>query len=738
MKTTKPSRRLLVLMLAFIMALALVPASQTYANNPIRVTVNGQMVTFPDQQPVMIENRVLVPVSGVFELMGYTPSWDPDTRIARLTRHDAEVIIPAASSSFVVTRTVNNQVTSVQHTPEVPQRIINNRLMLPLRAVADALGALPPTWDGTNRVAHIVTGTAPTPTPSPTPTPTPAATPVPLVVGAPRFEGSTGFGLGGNATMGGEIFENSIFGGGHSQHRLDRNFATLTGYIGRLDLSGGAARYIRIIGDGELLHSQRVEGYTFNRIPVALDVRNITTLRIEIDEVGAGGVSVVFGRINLHPTQATAPIPTPRPTPTPAATPAPFVTTRIDGAQGFAVAGNTAHINGTAHANSIVGGGWSLHHLNNQFVTFSGTIGRLDGTGWEPRTVRIYADNVIRHTQVVSGTQFTPIPFSLDVRNVSTIRIEAEHAGANGVTIAIGNPILHRAVPGTTPTPSPTPTPPPNLATTPAPLLTAVPPTADSTALQNSVHVAGTGATQHNVLWGGTSTHHLNGRWATLTGSFGRLEGSGAHQRTVRVYADNVYRQSLVVTGSNFTPQTFTVDVRNVWRLDIVMEPLATSNANHGAVAVVYDTILHPVVTATPTPTPSPTPTAAALQVAAPRLNDEGHLAFGNIGVVSMHGIATPQPNSMWGSTASTHRLNNRFTTLTVTIGRQAGSTGTNSAVRIVNVDTGATLLNVTVSNDFTHDTQVLNVTGVNLLRIEIQDPGADGITAVLGNITVQ
>ena len=36
----------------------------------ISVMLDGNIVNFPDQQPILVNNRVLVPVRGVFEAMG--------------------------------------------------------------------------------------------------------------------------------------------------------------------------------------------------------------------------------------------------------------------------------------------------------------------------------------------------------------------------------------------------------------------------------------------------------------------------------------------------------------------------------------------------------------------------------------------------------------------------------------------------------------------------------------------
>jgi len=421
------------------------------ANNPIRVTVNGRWVHFPDQLPVIVDNRVLVPVGGVFVEMGFVPNWDANTRIATLTRSDFTIVIPAGANSFVV----NNVVI----TPDVPQRMINNRLMLPLRAIADAVGGTA-IWDSVNRVAHITTPNAPSPSPfpspspaaSPTPTPAPTATPSPFLTAAPRFEGNpAAFGTGVNAYMLGIRYTNAIMGiHGHnawSRHNLNRQWGTLNATIGRHDSSGNQARTIRFIGDGRDLGTFTVQGDTFQPFNISIDVRGVAILTVEITNPGDHGVTVVMGNAVLHPDTSTA---TPTPSPTPAPTPQPFLTAAPRTAEfptGFATGGN-AYMQGIRHSNAIWGvsgvNGWSEHNLGGRFTTLTATIGRFDDSGNQQRTIRFIE---VRENEAnreiasfrVEGSIFHPLNIAVDVRGVHNLRIEIENPYPNGVSIVLAN-----------------------------------------------------------------------------------------------------------------------------------------------------------------------------------------------------------------------------------------------------------------------------------------------------------
>ena len=166
-------KRFLALASAFILLMAAIPLFATYANTnrQVNVSIDGYGVYFPDQRPIIVDGRVLVPVRGVFEHMGFTVRWVSSTRMARLISDDTTIVIPADLNAFIVNGVIIE--------PDVPQMIVNDRLMLPLRAVSEALGATAE-WNSTTRVAIIRSAAPATPTPLPTPTPPPAATPTPV------------------------------------------------------------------------------------------------------------------------------------------------------------------------------------------------------------------------------------------------------------------------------------------------------------------------------------------------------------------------------------------------------------------------------------------------------------------------------------------------------------------------------------------------------------------------------
>ena len=141
----KAARKLIAMTLTALFIFALIPAV-IYANDNIRVTIDGQQVTFDNQSPVIVNGRTLVPVRGVFEQLGFVVGWDGEARQATLTSDDYIVIITIDNATF----TTNG----VSHILNVPAQILGGSTMLPIRAVLESVGYYLD-WDGGTQTVLI-------------------------------------------------------------------------------------------------------------------------------------------------------------------------------------------------------------------------------------------------------------------------------------------------------------------------------------------------------------------------------------------------------------------------------------------------------------------------------------------------------------------------------------------------------------------------------------------------------
>ena len=165
-------KKLVSLIAAAAMVSAVSGAAMAADNNPA-VYVDGREIFFDDQAAVIKDDRTLVPARGVFEAMGATVDWDAEARqvkvtnadesaMVRLTIDNAEMKVYDLSGLFAALLSGQDF-----HAPEtvvtldVPAQIMNDRTMVPLRAISEAFGA-DVDWNGEVYCVDITTNGAPT------------------------------------------------------------------------------------------------------------------------------------------------------------------------------------------------------------------------------------------------------------------------------------------------------------------------------------------------------------------------------------------------------------------------------------------------------------------------------------------------------------------------------------------------------------------------------------------------
>lgn len=113
----------------------------------VTVTVDNTAVVF-DQNPVIIDGRTLVPVRAVFEQAGAVVDWNQDTQTATIARGDYTVTIKYGDNALYK----NGERVEL----EVASTMINNRILIPVRAIAEAMD-FAVTWDGHHSMVLVST-----------------------------------------------------------------------------------------------------------------------------------------------------------------------------------------------------------------------------------------------------------------------------------------------------------------------------------------------------------------------------------------------------------------------------------------------------------------------------------------------------------------------------------------------------------------------------------------------------
>lgn len=134
---------------SFLLALCLF-STYVFASD-ISVKLNGSAVEFTSQKPIIIEGRTFILVRGIFEKLGYNVAWDNTTKTAAFTNGSNIIEVTADSETF--------NINGNKRPLEVPARIINGSMLLPLRAVGEAAG-LTVDWDSSTKTVYLTSSSS--------------------------------------------------------------------------------------------------------------------------------------------------------------------------------------------------------------------------------------------------------------------------------------------------------------------------------------------------------------------------------------------------------------------------------------------------------------------------------------------------------------------------------------------------------------------------------------------------
>lgn len=112
----------------------------------LNVLLEGQPFTM-QVPPIIVSDRTLIGVRAVGEAVGGSLVWDPDLRQVTINRLDDTIVLKVGESRALV----NGQAVTM----DVPAQIVNDRTMVPLRFIAEALGG-GVEWNDATRTANIL------------------------------------------------------------------------------------------------------------------------------------------------------------------------------------------------------------------------------------------------------------------------------------------------------------------------------------------------------------------------------------------------------------------------------------------------------------------------------------------------------------------------------------------------------------------------------------------------------
>lgn len=115
----------------------------------ISLYVNNKQIETKVMEPVSIDGRVLVPAREVFEPLGADVQWDPSAKTVLIDYKDITMILTANKTDV----RLNEEIVQL----DVPAKIINDKVMIPIRFVSETLG-FDVTWIGSTYSVYINDG----------------------------------------------------------------------------------------------------------------------------------------------------------------------------------------------------------------------------------------------------------------------------------------------------------------------------------------------------------------------------------------------------------------------------------------------------------------------------------------------------------------------------------------------------------------------------------------------------
>lgn len=134
---------LLILSLGFI-----TPTLSVYAASTITVTIDGVKQTY-NPQPQILNGRVMLPLRAVCESLGIEVTYNQETHVARMQKGDTLIIHQIGTDKI----SINGK----QQSFDTASTVIDSRTLVPIRMLAEAIGA-DVQWIAATNTAAITTG----------------------------------------------------------------------------------------------------------------------------------------------------------------------------------------------------------------------------------------------------------------------------------------------------------------------------------------------------------------------------------------------------------------------------------------------------------------------------------------------------------------------------------------------------------------------------------------------------
>ena len=145
---------------------AFLAAHGVLADEAIKVNYNGKAIAF-DVEPQLIEDRTMVPLRAIFEAMGARVDYDEKRSAISAVRGNIKIETVVGENIIIKTtypvyesetesetESENNEYVTEHITIDVPSLIVDDRTLVPVRAVSESFECTV-SWDDASKTVDI-------------------------------------------------------------------------------------------------------------------------------------------------------------------------------------------------------------------------------------------------------------------------------------------------------------------------------------------------------------------------------------------------------------------------------------------------------------------------------------------------------------------------------------------------------------------------------------------------------
>ena len=135
--------------IAVLLVIILMFSNTAFAEKNITVTIDNMLIEF-DVQPMLINDRTMVPLRKIFEKLGAEVEWYDESQLVLATKNEVVIAMEIDKPSISVTNVLEGKTDVIEL--DVAPMLVDSRTLVPVRAISECLGYSVDWIDETNTV----------------------------------------------------------------------------------------------------------------------------------------------------------------------------------------------------------------------------------------------------------------------------------------------------------------------------------------------------------------------------------------------------------------------------------------------------------------------------------------------------------------------------------------------------------------------------------------------------------